>query len=301
MTSVVALVGPTASGKSELAMRLALQWDAEIVSVDSMQVYRGMDIGTAKPTPAEQAVVPHHMIDVAEPADEYDVATFQVAARSAISGIQARGKRAIIVGGSGLHLRVTVDPYTFGGHDVEVRADLEAAEPGDLVARLLEVDPDAGEVVDLANPRRVIRALEIHAVDGATPTDRARAPERRAVEAYEPLIPFVGIGVDPGEDLADRARLRVDGMLVEGLLDEVEELAPHLGRTAGQAVGYKELLPVVLGTEDLWGAQEEIVRNTVALARRQRTYFRRDPRITWLPWHPDVDERYTALEEALDA
>jgi tRNA dimethylallyltransferase len=280
-------------------MRLALAWDAEIVSVDSMQVYRGMDIGTAKPTPADQAVVPHHMIDVANPADEYDVATFQRAARHAIEEIRGRGKHVLIVGGSGLHLRVTVDPYTFGRHDAEVRAALEAADPGELVPRLLAVDPEAGSVVDLANPRRVIRALEIHAVDGATPTERANAPERRAVEAYEPIIPFEGVGVDPGEELGDRARTRVDDMLVEGLLDEVAELAPHLGRTAAQAVGYKELLPVVLGTEDLWDGQEEVVRNTVALGRRQRTYFRRDPRIRWLPWHPEADERYTALEEVL--
>ncbi len=266
-----------------------------------MQVYRGMDIGTAKPTPAEQAVVPHHMIDVADPSDEYDVATFQAVARQAIEEIHGRGRPVLIVGGSGLHLRVTVDPYTFGGHDAEVRAGLEAAAPEDLVARLLEVDPQAAAVVDLANPRRVIRALEIHAVDGATPTERANAPERRAVEAYEPLIPFEGVGIDPGAELADRARLRVDEMLVEGLLDEVAELAPHLGRTAAQAVGYKELLPVVLGTQDLWDGQEEIVRNTVALARRQRTYFRRDPRIRWLPWHPDADERHAALEEVLGA
>lgn len=282
-------------------MRLALAWDAEIVSVDSMQVYRGMDIGTAKATPAEQAVVPHHMIDVADPSDEYDVATFQAAARSVIDEIRGRGRSVLIVGGSGLHLRVTVDPYTFGGNDAEVRAELEATPLEELVARLLAADPTAGEVVDLGNPRRVIRALEIHAVDGATPTERARAPERRAVEAYEPLIPFEGFGVDPGDDLADRARTRVDDMLVEGLLDEVAELAPHLGRTAGQAVGYKELLPVVLGARDLWDGQEEIVRNTVALARRQRTYFRRDPRIRWLSWHPDPDERHRTLEEALDA
>ena len=294
-------MGPTASGKSELAMRLALEWDAEILSVDSMQVYRGMDIGTAKPTEAEQAVVPHHMIDVAGPADEYDVATFQAAARAAIGDVTARGKPVLIVGGSGLHLRVTVDPYTFGGHDSGLRAELEALELDDLVARLLAVDPRAGEVVDLANPRRVIRALEIHAVDGETPTARADSPERRAVEAYDPLIPFVGIGVDPGEELGDRVRTRVDEMLVDGLLDEVAEVAPRLGRTAGQAVGYKELLPVVLGEADLWDGQEEIVRNTVSLARRQRTYFRRDPRIAWLPWHADPNARYTALREALDA
>lgn len=280
-------------------MRLALAWDAEILSVDSMQVYRGMDIGTAKPTPAERAVVPHHMIDVADPSDEYDVATFQSAARDAIASVRERGRPVLIVGGSGLHLRVTVDPYTFGGHDPAVRADLEAAPVDELVVRLLEVDPLAGETVDLANPRRVIRALEIHAVDGVTPTERARAPERRAVEAYEPLIPFTAIGVDPGDELADRARTRVDEMLVDGLLDEVAELAPNLGRTAAQAVGYKELLPVVLGEADLWDGQEEVVRNTVALARRQRTYFRRDPRITWLPWHPDADRRHAALEEVL--
>ncbi len=298
---MIAIVGPTASGKSTLAIRLAGDIDAEIVSVDSMQVYRGMDIGTAKATSAEQALVPHHMLDLVDPEAEYDVATFQAAARAAIGDIHERGRTALIVGGSGLHLRVTVDPFTFGGHDPGVRSSLEELEPDELRSRLLAVDPMAGESVDLANPRRLIRALEIHAVDGDTPSERAARPERLSVTAYEPLIPFTAFGLDPGEELAGRARIRVDEMIVEGLLDEVEELAPRLGRTAAQAVGYKELLPVVAGTANIWEGQEEVTRATAALARRQRTYFRRDPRIRWLPWHPDPDTRYRELRRSVTA
>ncbi len=290
-------MGPTASGKSSLALRLAQDLDAEIVSVDSMQVYRGMDIGTAKATADDQALVPHHMVDIVDPADEYDVASFQAAARAALAGAGERGRPALIVGGSGLHLRVTVDPYTFGGQDARVRAELESLGIDELRGRLLTVDRHAAESVDLDNPRRVIRALEIHAVDGVTPTARAASPERRAVEAYEPLIPFRAVGIDPGDELAGRVRTRVDDMIVAGLLDEVEELAGRLGRTAAQAVGYKELLPVVEGTMDLWDGQEAVARATMALARRQRTYFRRDPRLDWLSWHPDRHTRYRELLE----
>lgn len=266
-----------------------------------MQVYRGMDIGTAKATWAERAEVPHHMLDLVEPDVEYDVASFQATARAAIADIHDRGRTALVVGGSGLHLRVIVDPYTFGGHDPEVRAELEATDPAELRVRLLSADPGARDSVDLDNPRRVIRALEILAVDGLTPTQRAAAPERRAVETYESLLAFRAFGVDPGNELAGRIRTRVDEMIVDGLVDEVEELAPRLGRTAAQAVGYKELLPVVEGTRDLWQAQEDVVRATVALARRQRTYFGRDPRIGWLSWHPDPDARLRDLLTAVDA
>lgn len=266
-----------------------------------MQVYRGMDIGTAKATWAERAEVPHHMLDLVEPDVEYDVASFQATARAAIADIHDRGRTALVVGGSGLHLRVIVDPYTFGGHDPKVRAELEATDPAELRVRLLAADPGARDSVDLDNPRRVIRALEILAVDGLTPTQRAAAPERRAVEKYEPLLAFRAFGVDPGDELAGRIRTRVDKMIVDGLVDEVEELAPRLGRTAAQAVGYKELLPVVEGTRDLWQAQEDVVRATVALARRQRTYFGRDPRIGWLSWHPDPDTGLRNLLTAVDA
>jgi len=261
---------------------------AEIISVDSMQVYRGMDIGTAKPSPQERARVAHHLIDVVEPHEAFTVADAQRLGRAVL---QDAGGPLIIAGGTGLAFRAIVDPLEFPGHDREVRAELEALDLAALQQRLLAFDPQAADHVDLANPRRVVRALEVHAVTGLTPSLRAASPEAAAVRDYRPLHPFRAIGFDPGDRLEGRVVARFDAMLEAGLLTEVTELAPRLGRTAAQAVGYKELLPVVAGERSLEDGRSDAIAATVAVAGNQRTYFRRDPRIRWLEWDDDPDVR----------
>ncbi|MEX1279418.1 MAG: tRNA (adenosine(37)-N6)-dimethylallyltransferase MiaA [Acidimicrobiia bacterium] len=298
---MLAVVGPTAGGKSELSLRLADRFDAEILSVDSMQVYRGMDVGTAKPSWEERQQVPHHMLDLVEPEEEYSVATFQRRGRAVIEAVHARGRNVLVVGGSGLHFRALLDPLEFPGHDPTVRQTVEALEPDVARAELLAADPGAGDHVDLENPRRVARALEVVRIGGGTPSERAGSPAAVAVREYRPLIPFTGVVIDPGDGLGTRARRRIDKMLKRGLVAEVERLAPRLGRTASQAVGYKELLPVVEGRLPLSAGAADVLTATLALARRQRTFFGRDPRLHPIPWVSVVDQRLAAVEEAFGA
>ncbi len=291
------MLGPTAAGKSALAMAVAERLGAEILSVDSMQVYRGMDIGTAKPTIEERRRIPHHMIDVADPEEEFTVARFQADARRVI----AQGARPVIlVGGSGLHFRAVVDPLRFPPYDPEVRTRLEGLSADELRRRLLEVDAEAGRHVDLSNPRRVLRALEIWELTGDTPSGRAATAEAAAVREYRAELAVRAIGVDPGPALAERVRRRLGRMRQLGLLEEVERLAPRLGRTAAQAVGYKELLDVVSGKVGIDEGFVQAEAATLALARRQRTFFRRDPRIRWIPWTDDLDRLVAAAIDALE-
>lgn len=274
-----------------MALRLADRFDAEILSVDSMQVYRRMDIGTAKPTQAERHEVPHHMLDLVEPEEEFSVAEFQRRGRVAMEAIRERGRAVLIVGGSGLHMRALVDPLEFPPYDAAVRAEVEALDPEVARDELLAADPGAAVHIDLDNPRRVARALEVVRIGAGTPTERATSPAALAVRAYEPLIPFTGVVVDPGDGLATRARRRIDRMLKLGLVEEVAELAPRLGRTASQAVGYKELIPVVEGRLPLSSGAADVLTATLALARRQRTFFRRDPRLVEIPWVSVTEQR----------
>ena len=290
------MLGPTASGKSQLAENLAERLDAELLSVDSMQVYRGMDIGTAKPSKEARARFRYHLIDLADPEDAYSVAEFQRAGRIVLDDLAVRRVPAVVVGGSGLHFRSLVDPLEFPPTDEALRAELGELDPEELRARLLNFDPEAARHLDLANPRRVRRAVEIHTLTGATPSDRSATESAQAVRAYEEEYRFIGVGVDPGEGLAERIETRLDAMLAEGLLEEVHRLAPRLGPTAREAVGYRELLPVVRGEEPLAQGREAVLRATLALGGQQRTYFRRDPRIHWLPWHDDPGAR---LREAV--
>ena len=273
---------------------------AEIVSVDSMQVYRGLDLGTAKPTPAQQARVRHHLLDLADPATPFSVAEFQRAGREALAGLARGGVPALIVGGSGLHFRALVDPLEFPPHDPEVRREVEALARGEALAALLAADPAAGAVVDVANPRRVARALEVYRLTGLTPAVRAASAAAAAVRAYRPLLPVVAVGADPGEALRRRVEARFDAMLAAGLLAEVRRLALHLGPTAAQAVGYKELLPVVRGEATLEEGRSRAVAATWALAGRQRTFFRRDPRIRWQEWDDDPARRAAAARTVFE-
>ena len=284
----MALVGPTASAKSEVAMGLAERMGAEIISVDSMQVYRGMDIGVAKPSKEMQARVRHHLIDLVEPHESFTVAEFQRMARRLIADSTVP---LIVCGGSGLHFRAVVDPYSFPPHNPRIRSALDRLPPAVARVRLLEADPDAGIHLDLHNPRRVARALEVLSLSGRIPSEQADEGRRLQVQGYEPLIPFRAVGLDPDEHVRARVAARLAVMRREGFLEEVAGLAGRMGATASQAVGYRQLLAVVRGeiTEDEGFRQTE--RATLDLVKRQRTFFRRDPRIRWLPWSQDPDER----------
>ena len=289
------MLGPTASGKSEIAVRLAERFDAEVISVDSMQVYRGMDIGTAKPTPLERRGIPHHLIDVAEPEEEFTVAEFRRLGRAALE--TAASPTVIISGGSGLHFRALVDPMSFAPTDPALRATLENREAGELVSSLLAVDPVAGSVVDLANQRRVIRAFEIYQLTGETPTMRSEMAAAEEVRRYVPEVEFQAVGVDPGGELESRIHTRLGAMRDSGLIEEVRRLGERLGRTARNAVGYREIQDALRGEFTIDEAFSRAASNTRKLARRQRTWFQRDPRIRWIPWIEDPNERTRRVEE----
>jgi tRNA dimethylallyltransferase len=280
--SHLAIVGPTASGKSALALEVACAFgDVELVSVDSMQVYRGLDIGTAKPSPAEQARMPHHLIDVAEPTEEWSVARFQQEARAAVADIEARGKRALLVGGTGLYVQAVVDPLTFPPEDRAVREQILARTDHDLYAELQRLDPDAATNIEPGNTRRIARALEVIEITG-----RLFSSFGAGIQTYgETVFPVRIAGVWlPRDVLNARIAARVAAMRDAGLVDEVRALRDRgaLSRTAAQAIGYREVLDHLDGTEpSLDVALEAAVVRTRQFARRQRMWFRRDPRISW--------------------
>jgi tRNA dimethylallyltransferase len=275
----VALVGPTASGKSALAMALARRDPTmELVSVDSMQVYRGMDIGTAKPTAAEQAEVPHHLIDIADPSEDFTVARFQLACRDALADIEGRGHRAVLVGGTGLYVRAVVDDLTIPPQFPEVVGDLEQHSTEALRARLETADPLAATRMEPTNRRRIVRALEVTIGSG-----RPFSSFGPGLGAYRPTrFTLVGVSL-PAPVIAARIEARYREQVEAGFVDEVRGLAAQpLSRTAAQALGYRELLAHVAGAGTLDEAIDAAVARTRRFARRQRAWFRRDPRIEWL-------------------
>ena len=274
----VALVGPTASGKSAIALDVARELPGvEIVAVDSMQVYRGLDIGTAKPTPAERREIPHHLLDLVDVEEEFSVAEFQRAARAVIDDIAARGKRPLLVGGTGLYLRAVVDDLDLPGQFPSVRAELAAeADVERLHARLTELDPVAASRTTTTNRRRIERALEVTVGSG-----RPFSSYGPGLTSYAPGPVLVGVDV-PLDELDRRIEARVHAMLDEGLLDEVRSLQGRaLSRTAARALGYEELLAHLAGASSLEEAVAATVQRTRRLARRQLRWFRRDPRVTW--------------------
>jgi tRNA dimethylallyltransferase len=292
----VAVVGTTASGKSALAFALARRHpDLEIVSIDSMQVYRGMDIGTAKPAPAERAEVPHHLIDLVDPDEEFTVAQFQREFVDVLAGIEARRHRALLVGGTGLYLRAAIDRLTIPGRYPHARRALDE-EPTDVLhERLLALDPVGVTRVTPANRRRIVRALEVTVGSG-----RPFSSFGPGLEAYPPT-PFVlaGIALPPGV-VAARIEARYRRQLDDGFVDEVRRLLARprgLSRTAGQALGYKELAAHLAGHVTRDEAIEQAVRRTRQFARRQRAWLRRDPRIDWLRAETDPFEVWAALEQ----
>lgn len=289
---VVAVVGPTAAGKSDLAVGIAQRLGGEVVSGDSMQVYCGMDIGTAKLPEDQRRGVPHHLLDLLDVSEPATVAEFQEWARAAIEDCRSRGVVPVVVGGSALYLRAVLDDFEFPGTDAGVRARWEAelANHGSaaLHERLREVDPAAAEVILPNNGRRVVRALEVVEITGRP--YRATLPERRYA-----IAPVVQIGLDvPREVLDERIALRVDRMWAGGLVEEVcrlESLGLREGRTASRALGYAQLLRFLAGECTEVEAREDTVRGTRRFARRQETWFKRDPRISWLPYDaPDLTD-----------
>lgn len=291
----VAIVGSTASGKSSVAMAAAEQLgDVELVSIDSMQVYRGMDVGTAKPTAAERALVPHHLIDVVGADEEWTVAAFQQAYRAAIDDIGARAHRALLVGGTGLYHRAVIDDLDIPGEWPEIRRrlDAEVAESGPeaLHARLVERDPDAAAKMEPTNSRRVVRALEV--IEGSGKPFSSFGPGLDAYPASE--IAQIGLRWDRAV-LAERIERRVRVMIDDGLLDEVRALVETgLSRTAAQALGYKELIAHLDGERSFDDAVDDIIVRTRQFAVRQERWFRRDPRVTWIDIASDPVAEATA-------
>ena len=277
---MVTVVGPTAAGKSALSIALAHELGGEVVNADSMQLYRGMDIGTAKLTPAEREGVPHHLLDIWDVTEPAAVAEYQRLARAAIDGILSRGRLPLLVGGSGLYVRAVLEDFEFPGTDPAVRARLEGElselGPGPLHARLRERDPDAAVKILPSNGRRIVRALEVIELTGR--------PFTAALPDPKPVYDTLQIGVDRDTaELDDRIALRVDLMWAAGLIGEVRGLTGiRDGRTASRALGYQQALAQIDGELTEAEAKADTVRGTRRFVRRQRSWFRRDPSITWL-------------------
>jgi tRNA dimethylallyltransferase len=297
IVTLVAVVGATASGKTALAIELALRLGGEVVNADSMQLYQGMDVGTAKATLEERRGVPHHLLDVWAVREPADVARYRQLARAAIAEIEARGRTPVLVGGSGLYVRAVLDDLELPGTDPALRATLERelAEVGapTLHARLTAQDPAAAARILPSNGRRIVRALEVVALTGSF---RAELPAPRY------LRPTVQVGLRPPRDELDRRiERRVDRMWEDGLVAEVVDLRDHAGLaqapTASRALGYAQVLVHLAGECSEEDAHRETVRATRRFARRQDSWFRRDPRIAWL----DPSDEATLLERALDA
>jgi tRNA dimethylallyltransferase len=296
---VVSVVGATAAGKSDLAVAIARELGGEVINTDSMQLYLGMDIGTAKLTEAERGGIPHHLLDIWEVTETASVAEYQRLARAEMDRLLAAGRPPVLVGGSGLYVRAAIDEMEFPGTDPELRARLEAeleqVGPAVLHARLAAADPAAAAAILTSNGRRIVRALEVIELTGRPFT--ASLPSNTAV------YPAVQIGVAlPRPELDERITLRVDRMWDAGLLDEVRRLEARglrEGLTASRALGYQQVLAHFAGecTED--EARAETVRATKRFARRQESWFRRDARIHWLD-RPAGADPAELLERSLE-
>jgi len=280
VTPVTAVVGPTATGKSALGIALAQALGGEVVNTDSMQLYRGMDVGTAKLAADERDGVPHHLLDIWDITEAASVAAYQRLARACVDGLRAAGRVPVLVGGSGLYVRAVLDRLEFPGTDPALRAELErelaAAGPGVLHARLAELDPAAAAAILPSNGRRIVRALEVVEITGG--------PFTASLPDPTPWYASVQLAVDR-DDLDKRIDQRVRHMWQDGLVDEVRRLLPQGlrdGRTAARALGYQQVLDYLDGECTEQEAFDATVTGTRRFVRRQRTWFRRDPAITWL-------------------
>jgi tRNA dimethylallyltransferase len=295
---LIAVVGATAAGKSDLAVDLALALDGEVVNADSMQLYRGMDIGTAKLTIAERRGVPHHLLDVWDVTRPASVAEYQELADAAVAGIEGRGKVPVVVGGSGLYVRAALGDLDFPGTDQVIRdrleGELNAAGPAPLYARLQVVDPVAAAAILPGNGRRIVRALEVIELSG-----RPFSATMPSYDAGRPAIQ-VGVRVERAE-LDRRISGRVDRMWAAGLAGEVRDLAARGlrdGRTASRALGYQQLLRHLDGELTSDEARAETAAATRRFARRQESWFRRDPRVRWLDCGEGLSARALSIVDA---
>lgn len=293
--SITIICGPTATGKSDLAVELALAIDGEIINADSMQLYRGMDIGTAKLNLEERRGVPHHLLDILSVNEDASVAAYQEQARATIADIAARGKNTIIVGGTGLYIKSIVDEMNFPETDPQVRGKLEeqaeAFGAAYLYSRLQELDPDAARNIEPANTRRIIRALEVIEITG-TPYS-ANLPKDES--SLYPDARHFGLSM-PREELAPRIENRVHRMWQAGLVDEVKNLIEQGlcdGITAQRAIGYAQVISMLNGELSETQAIDETIVATRQYVRRQETWFKRDQRIHWLT--PNVNRLETIL------
>jgi tRNA dimethylallyltransferase len=292
---VIAVVGPTAAGKSELSLTLAQALDGEVVNADSMQLYQGMDIGTAKLSRAEQAGVPHHLLDIWPVTQTASVSQYQALARRTIDDIRAFGRTPIVVGGSGLYVRAAIDKLQFPGTDPGLRASLEdeLAQVGSAVLheRLAAVDPAAAAAILPGNGRRIVRALEVIELSGT--------PFSATLPDYKAVYPVVQLGIEIPRPVLDR---RIDARLARmwdgGLVDEVrrlEQAGLRESRTASRALGYAQVLRFLAGEWTEARAAAEATQATRRFVRRQESWFRRDPRVVWLPAGPDLADQALAV------
>lgn len=290
MATVLCVVGPTATGKTKMGVALAKRFDGEVVSVDSMQLYRGMAIGTAAPTREEMEGIPHHMVAVADPAESWSAARYVHAADACVQDILGRGRLPVLVGGTGLYLDALIRGTDFaaGSQGTELRQQLQrrARQEGTetLLEELRRIDPAAAQKLHLRDEKRIIRALEVWYETGCTITEHDRQ-ERQRPPKYDAL--YIGLDFLDRQDLRDRIDKRVDTMVEQGLLEEVETLlASGLPRdaTALQAIGYKQFLAVAEGTATRQEAIEEVKLRSRQYAKRQLTWLRRNPDIFWVRW-----------------
>ena len=290
MATVLCVVGPTATGKTKMGVALAKRFDGEVVSVDSMQLYRGMAIGTAAPTREEMEGIPHHMVAVADPAESWSAARYVHAADACVQDILGRGRLPVLVGGTGLYLDALIRGTDFaaGSQGTALRQQLQrrARQEGTeaLLEELRRIDPAAAQKLHLRDEKRIIRALEVWYETGRTITEHDRQ-ERQRPPKYDAL--YIGLDFLDRQDLRDRIDKRVDTMVEQGLLEEVETLlASGLPRdaTALQAIGYKQFLAVAEGTATRQEAIEEVKLRSRQYAKRQLTWLRRNPDIFWVRW-----------------
>ena len=294
MKKVVAVVGPTAVGKSALGLKLAQKFNGEIISGDSMQIYRGLDIGTAKDSPEELRLVPHHLVNISDVMDRYTVKDFQVKATQVINELSNEGKNSFVVGGTGFYLNSLIKNLNLGGNaegDDELREKLLKVEAESGIDGLLDIlrdeDPSAMNIIDTSNARRVIRAIEIHRVTGKSATEQDNG--NKWAEFY-----LIGL-TDDRTKLYDRINTRVDKMVDMGLLDEVRPIYDNRDQIpqAGNGIGYKELFPYFEGTASLESCLDEIKKNSRHFAKRQLTYFRNQMDVDWynISEEPDYQDK----------
>lgn len=283
---LVVVAGPTASGKTALGIQLAKRFSGEIVSADSMQIYTGFSVATAKPGPEERQGIPHHLMDFLPPGREFSVADYVTLARETILDIAGRGNLPILVGGTGLYIHSLVDHIQFSEEDAgaalrrRLEKEAEASGQEAMLERLRQVDPDTAERLHPNNLRRIIRALEVYESTGI-PMSRRQEESRRTPSPYDPCI--LGIGFRDRQVLYDRINRRVDAMVRGGLLEEAREaLSAPAGKGVMQAIGYKELAPYFSGEIPLSDALERLKQKTRNYAKRQITWFKRDDRIHWI-------------------